>query len=48
MLKQIALFIILILGFGNAKAQLEKGNKFIGGGIAFSYNSFEQKNAVNR
>ena len=47
MLKKITLFIALIISFGNANAQLLKGDKFIGGGLAFSHSSFEQKNAGN-
>lgn len=47
MLKKITLFIALIISFGNANAQLLKGDKFIGGGLAFSHNSIEQKNTVN-
>ena len=47
MLKRITLFIALIISFGNANAQLVKGDKFIGGGLAFSHSSFEQKNGGN-
>jgi hypothetical protein len=47
MFRQITLFIILMTCYASANAQLQKGNKFIGGGLSFFHNSFEQKDAGN-